>query len=258
MFSLYHFLWLGICLILIFGALFLIRRRHVPFQRVMTGAVVVCLLSELVKVLSVIRMMPVSGSDFMVPYLELNHLPLHLCSIQIPVILVIRFAPKESRVRQALLGFLYPTSILGAIAALLMPSIFTTTLPASQAFVHPMAYQFFLYHAMLIVVGVSIYRSPEVALTRRDYRTTAWILLCMFFLSIYANSIFSQPRYENGALTEVAHYTNFFFTYRPPLPIALTEVWQWVVYLAAVLAISALLVTLLYLPVFRADPKKRP
>lgn len=238
-------------MVLIFGSLWLIRSRSVPFQTVLTGAVIICILSEVTKILSVLQMVPVDGSGVMIPFMELNHLPLHLCSIQIPLILIVRFVPKESRVRHALLAFMYPTCILGAVAALLMPSIFTTTLPASEAFIHPMAYQFFIYHAMLVVLGVSIFRSEEVVLVPRDFKSTAYLLLGMFCLSIYANSIFSQPRYEDGNLVAVEHYTNFFFSYRPPLPIPLTEVWQWLLYIIAIMALAAVLVTLLYLPVFR-------
>ena len=52
--------------------------------------------------------------------------------------------------------------------------------------------------------------------------------------------------------------TNFFFTYIPPIPIALTKTWHWILYIAVLLVLCAALIALLYIPVFiRAAKKKK-
>jgi hypothetical protein len=48
-----------------------------------------------------------------------------------------------------------------------------------------------------------------------------------------------------------------FFTYRPPINIALTKIWHWYLYLAVITVLAASLVALFYIPVFRKAGKKK-
>ena len=68
-------------------------------------------------------------------------------------------------------------------------------------------------------------------------------------VSIYLNSLFASPTYVDGELKSVDYWTNFFFTYRNPLGINITEIWQWYVYLTVLAAVATVLIFLLYLPV---------
>ena len=239
MFTVYHFLWLGVSAALIAGALWLLRRRRPPLQRVLSVCCALSVASELVKALSVVEMVPSADGSMLLPYIELQHLPLHLCSIQILLIFYARFA-RPGRGRTAVLAFMYPTCLIGAVLALAMPSIFSTSLPASQAFAHPLAYQFFLYHSMLVVLGAYIPCCGEVELRPRHYFSTLGLL----------------ATYEDGELVSVEYATNFFFTYKPPLPIPLTSVGQWLAYLAVICLLAVALVGLCYLPVFLHARKK--
>lgn len=255
MFTVYHFIWLAISVVLIIGTLVLLKQRRPPLKSVLSVCCVLCVLSELVKDLSVIKMVPSSDGSMLLPYMEMQHLPFHLCSIQILLIFFVRFA-RPGRGRTTVLAFMYPTALIGAALALAMPSIFSTSIEVSQAFTHPLAYQFFLYHSMLVVLGAYIPLCGEVELRPKHYFSTLGILGAMAMASLYLNSMFAAATYEDGELISVEYATNFFFTYTPPLPIPLTSVGQWLVYLAVICLLAAALIGLCYLPVFLKARKK--
>ena len=155
MFSFYHILWLILCALLITISVVMLKKYRPSLKQVLTIACVVSVCSELIKTISMIQIVPSSDGTMFFPYLELQHLPLHLCSIQILMIFYCRFA-KESSTKEAILAFMYPTCIAGAFLALMMPSIFNATIEVTQCFTHPIAYQYFLFHSMLIILGLWI------------------------------------------------------------------------------------------------------
>ena len=89
MYSVQHIIWIGICIAVIGISLLLIRRYKPDEKTVFTAACVVCLLSEVAKVLSTVKMLPLADGSTCVPFIDRQELPLHLCSIQIIFILVI-------------------------------------------------------------------------------------------------------------------------------------------------------------------------
>jgi len=194
MFTVYHFVWLAIRAAVIAGALAFLQRRRPPLKSVLSVCCVLCVLSELVKDLSVIKMVPSADGSMLLPYMEMQHLPFHLCSIQILLIFFVRFA-RPGKARTMVLAFMYPTALIGAALALAMASL-------------------------------------------------------------YLNSMFAAATYEDGELISVEYATNFFFTYKPPLPIPLTSVGQWLAYLAVICLLAAVLVGLCYLPVLRRAKKE--
>ncbi len=254
MFSWQHFVWLFISLILIVFFLVLYRKKRPHFNKVLNYCLVVCFLSEFTKVFSTIEMVPSADGSIIYPYIPMNHLPLHLCSIQILMIVYVRFT-KNEHMKDNLLAFMYPGCILGALAALAMPSIFSTSIRVDQAFTHPMAYQFFLYHTMLIILGFIIAWSGEVDWSWKDWRNCLIIIAIMGFVSLYVNSMFAQPTYVDGVLQHVDFWPNFFFTYQNPLGIKLTKLWQWHVYLVILCSVVAILTFICYYPVIRNNKK---
>ena len=256
MFTVYHFIWLGICLILFAAAFRVLKTRRPPLRKLLSIACVGAVLSELTKTLSVLEMVPASDGSTMHLYLEMQHLPLHLCSIQILFIFYARFA-KDSAAKETLLAFMYPSCTLGAFFALLLPSIFSTSIEVTQAFTHPLAYQFFLYYAMLVVLGLYIALSREVDIQPKHYFYSLGILAALAFFAIYFNSMFAVPHYVNGELVSVDYSTNFFFTQRTPIGIELTEKWQWMLYIGVIAALAVVLMGLFYLPFIRRARRKQ-
>lgn len=158
-----------------------------------------------------------------------------------------RFAESKQR-RETVLAFMYPTCIAGALSALLLPSIYTNGIRPDQSFTHPIGYQFYIYHAMLIILGIYIATSGQVDIRWKHLRSTLAIMLALSLGAIYLNSAFAYPVYEGTHLLSVENTPNFFFTYRTPVGIGLTELWQWYVYLAIIAVLMMGVITLFYLP----------
>lgn len=254
MFSVQHIIWVVITVIIICASLVYLRKKKPALKDVLTACCVVSVASEVIKVLSCIEMIPSSDGSIIYPYLQMQHLPLHLCSIQIFTIFFCRFGKgsiTESRAKQFMLTFMYPTCTIGALFAVALPSIFDTTITAQQAFIHPIAYQLFLYHAMLIVLGFYIPMSGEVRFSWRTYRSTMASMAVLSLLGIYLNSVMASPRYVDGKLISVDYVTNFFFLYRTPIGIALNTKLAWMVYLNIIIALALSLIALMYLPLRR-------
>lgn len=254
MYSTNHFIWLGIVTAVITVSLIWLKRNKPPLKKVLSVCCFCCILSELTKVFSTIAMVPSADGTQMYLYLELDNLPLHLCSIQIINIFYCRFA-KDSKFKEALLAFMYASCSLGAAMALLIPTILSDSSDVQQAFLNPHSYEYFLYHAMLIILGVYIYMSGEVDLRPKHYLTSLGFLGVMAFLSLYLNSMFASATYVNGELVSVDFVPNFFFTVDTPIDIPLTEMWHWYVYLLIILTLALSLIALFYIPVFRKAAK---
>ncbi len=255
MFSWQHFVWLGICAAIITAMIILYRKNRPSLTQVLNYCLIVCFLSEFTKVFSVMEMASSADGSITFPYIPMNHLPLHLCSIQILFILYVRFT-ENKKMRDHLLCFMYPSCLLGALAALAMPSIFSTSITVDQAFIHPMAYQFFVFHAMLITLGLIIAMSGEIQWKWKHYFDSLVIVAAMGFISLYVNSIFASPTYLNGVLQHVDFWPNFFFTYNNPLGIKVTTIQGWYLYLVILVAVIVVLVFLCFYPLIRAEKKK--
>lgn len=256
MFTRNHFIWMAICLLLIIIGLRQLIKRRVPLRSVLAVCCVLAVFSEYIKVLSSVEMLPLSGTDGNYPFLDLGHLPFHLCSIQILFIFYARFAQASPR-RDTILAFMYPTCAAGAFFALLLPSIFPSSIDISQAFTHPLAYQYFLWHCALIVLGVYIPLSGEVRLSGRYYLITCGLLTVTAFATIYLNSACSAAVYALGKPVSLDFATNFFFTMQTPIGLPLITRQQWMLYYLILHLLAYLLIGLLYLPFMKKDRARR-
>ena len=254
MFTWRHFVWLGICFILVTAAVYTAEKKKPALKQVLTFACVIAMLSELLKMISVIELVPSANGELLLPYLPMNHLPLHFCGIQILFIFYTRFTSNRI-LRDKMLAFMYPTCVVGALLALAMPSIFQTSISVEQAFTSPMAYQFFIYHSMLISLGLIIARSGEISFTKKTMLNTMQGVIILGVISVYVNSMLASPTYVDGKLVSVDFWTNFFFTIQNPLGIKLTAIWQWWLYLVIILILACISVLLCYLPFMRNKDK---
>ena len=231
MFSINHIIWIVICMLFVTVFLIIFRRNKVSLSVVLTWACIICLLSELIKICSVVQVVSAEGTGVATPYITLNHLPFHLCSMQIILIFYTRFS-KNKKSRNAVLGFMYPTCLLGGAGAIIFPSIFNTTISVSEAFTHPVAYQTFIYHAMLLVVAIYIKMCGEVKMDRKTYLSTVLAYYFLMIISVYLNSILSTPVFDNGKLVSLEHAPNFMFTFGSPVPFAgFDSVGEWYIYI---------------------------
>ncbi|MBQ3599514.1 MAG: YwaF family protein [Clostridia bacterium] len=249
MYTLPHFVWLAVCAVFITVATVLLRKYNPPFKKVMSWACVAAVIAELVKTFSVMKLVPSADGSHSYVFLETNNLPLHLCSIQIIFIFYSRFA-KDGKAKEILHAFMYPTCTIGAFIAILLPSIFTGGTTFAEAFLSGHPYEYFLYHSVLVILGLHIYYAHKDILRPKHYFTSLGALGVLAFVSLYLNSMFANPVYENGKLISVERTTNFFFTYEFVIDFKFTEIWHWYIYLASIFALACLLVALFYIPVF--------
>ena len=254
MFTWRHILWLIICAGMVAVTVAAFKKKRPSLSRVLTTATIIAVLSEVIKIASVIEMVPSANGVITGPYIPMNHLPLHFCSLQIILIFIAKLT-KDEKKRESLLAFMYSTGLLGAIAALLMPSIFTTSVPVERAFVSPLSYQFFIYHSMLVALGIIIAISGEIKWEWRHCRTTLLLVYLLGVVSLYINSLLAVPTYVDGELISVDFRTNFFFTFDDPIGLRLTELWQWALYFFILIALASLLIFLSYLPLVRKSRK---
>ena len=226
MFTLNHFIFLGICAIFIAALLIYDKYRELSYDAVLNITVIGSVISECVKVFS--SMIEGYGGGM---HLDPYDLPFHLCSIQLFLFFALKYFIKTEDGRQKLLGFMVPVAILGGIMATLIPT-------EGVDFKEPQVYQFFLYHAMLIFFAIYIIKHNYV---KWSYGV---LLRNLKYLSavIYVATIFNSILYAGN------EEVNFFFLVRPPmenLPI-LNLNNGWVGYIIALAIVAIILLTLLH------------
>lgn len=236
MFTLEHFLWMGLCAVLIAGLTLVSIRKKLSLHGagcIMTG---ICLLSELSKILS--NMLPSEGGGM---HLDPGCLPFHLCSLMIFVVLYLTFG-KAGGLRLLLMNFLAVAGLLGSVSAILIPTNGTdfSSLPA---------YQCFVYHAGLLWFALYLILSGQAQLgTLGSLAKNLALMLGLCVGMLYGNSALST------------YDTNFFYLTRPPMEnLPYLNLDQgWYVYFLRLLILGAGLVALLHLPFLLLHRKKAP
>jgi len=271
MFSTGHLVWIGISLALVVGGAAAIRVRKPTLEQVLRACLIVGVISEVIKVFSVTVILPtvtatVTGGELVysvsgqyTPYMKMEHLPLELCSLMI-VFLYLALRMKDEARREKLLTLMYITGLIGGSMGILLAYITTEFHTVGEYFAAPRVWQYFLYHAMVVLLGVYLGFMRPSAISLKSLKTTLLLLIAMDAPTFYLNSILSQPVYVGDTPVGVTYRTNFFSSYVNPLGMVLTEKWQWLAYLAVRAALATALISLLLWlsgAVRRAREKKR-
>ena len=263
MFSTGHLIWIGISLLLIVAGTCACLRKRPSETQVLKLCLTAGVVSEAVKLFSVMRILPVvdigvNGAALettfagqYTPYLEMADLPLELCSLQIAfmvIMLMLKSPAWKSRMR----ALIYVTGLIGGALGILLAEVTVDYSTLREYFTSPRIYQFFLYHSMVAILGIYMGFGPDSDVSLRSFGGTLQLLLAMDVPTFYLNSVFSQPVYAGGKPTGILYRTNFFSSYVNPLGLVLTQRWQWLAYLGVRLAIALALVSfLLLLPSLR-------
>ena len=258
MFSTGHLIWIGISLCLIIGGIVACFRKRPEENRILKLCLIIGILSEMVKVLSVMRILPmvdiaVNGDALTypyagqyTPYLEMADFPLELCSLQIAFIAAMLFS-KSTVWRSRLRALIFITGVIGGLMGIVMAQVTVDYSTVQQYFASPRIYQFFLYLAMVVTLGLYLGLGPNSDVSFRSFKETMGLLVLMDAPTFYLNSLFSQPEYEAGKPVRIVYRANFFSSNVNPLGLVLTERWQWIAYLAIRLSLATLLIALLLL-----------
>ena len=265
MFSAGHLLWIAVSVVLIAGGLFCCFHYRPSLKRVLTICCFLALASEFVKLFSTIQVVPVvtqaieniDGVSTIVynqtgeyaPYLEAEHYPLELCSLQILFIFAARFM-REGKWRDRLLAFMYVTGTIGALLGIVMASttVYDEYPTVWSYFTLPRNYQYFCYHSMLIVLGIYIGFGGELKIKKEYCLTTILGLAALDVATFYLNSVFTQPVYNGMDLQGVSYHINYFSSYLNPLGLQYTDKWQWMLYLLGRFALAVFMIMLTFLP----------
>ena len=259
MFSTAHMIFIGISFALMAAGIRVVRWKKPSLKRLAAVCFPAALLSEAVKVLSIIEILPVvepviengalvyRETGAYAPYLEAEHLPLELCSLQMLFMLLFLVSRVRERERK-LLALIYGTAIPGGLAAIFLSSIAPQFETAAEFFTAPRAWQFFLYHSMIVVLGAAIGLDREYRLHFRDVRYALMGLLGLDAIMFYLNSVFSIPYYQDGRVAGIGYAVNFFSSYANPLGIVMTDKAQYLLYLLIRLLVGTLLILLVFTP----------
>ncbi len=195
MFTTNHFIWIALCALLITGGAVLAIKRKLPFRTAALIMAGISLASELSKIFS--YMIPLNEDDpSMGMVVDPEALPLHLCSLLIFVFFSLPFLKNEA-LRDKLLSFAVPISLIGAPLAILMAT-------SGVDFTDQKAYQCFVYHAAMVWFAVYLIATKQVKLGLRPFLRNVITLSSLALIMLWVN----------GALS--AYETNFFFVVRPP------------------------------------------
>lgn len=251
-----HFIFLGICIVIVVTSLIIFKKKNVSFNTVLNIMLVVAVLSELIKIGEYIEPYTNEAGKVIGVYFDKEGLPFHLCSIQIIFLFIVRIC-KEGSFKNKLLAFQYPTAFLGSMLALMLATI-------TIEFDRPLAWQYFLYHACLLVYGLYIPMSKVVKIDTKMFLNTCVCLIGLFLVSIYINGLIAVPSQDviNSAGEVIGQtegmYVWFFYSTKPPienLPILNLDN-GWFVYILSILAIGIIAVTLVHIPFLVKDYKE--
>ena len=259
MFSTGHLIWIAVSIVLIiFGTACCIRKKP-SLYRLISLCLLLGLISEAVKVLSAIELVPIvqqtvkdgvlvyEPTGAYTPYLQAEHLPFELCSLQL-LFMFLSLVIRDEKKKHRIYSLMYGTSIIGGLMAVFLSSIAPEFTDVRSFLTSPRAWQFFLYHAMIIVEGIYIGISEEADLHFRDLKWMVALTLVLDCLSFYLNSMLSVPFYNGDRLMGIAYAINYFSSYNNPLGIVFREKWQWLLYLLVRIGLALLLIPVVYAP----------
>lgn len=221
-----HLILVAVSLLLIVSLFFLSKKLR--FAAVCKTLFFVGILSETIKIFYYIIQNEATHGGI----LPKTDLPFHLCSIQILFIAVVNFT-KNEKLKRFLLSFMFPSCLLGGIAAILI----ATTSSLNGMWI--ITAQYFLYHIAIVVFALNLCTNKEMKLTVSDYFSCLKFLVILFFFAVYVNSIV----YDGNS------NINFMYVASPPqsgLPF-LNEDHGWFVYIVHYATLVLLCVTLCYI-----------
>ena len=272
MFSQGHLIWVAFSLIMIVSGVCICQKKKPGLKSLMRVALIVGIISEIVKFFSVAEIVPMvnpavadSGGKLSIeyvptgdytPYVPLEHIPFELCSLFI-VFLILALFLKDGPWKKGLYAVIFAAGSLGAVIAVFIPSTARYFNSTADYFTNPLAYQYFIYHSLIVVVCIYIGGSKEAGLCSKDWKMAVKGLIILDLPTYYLNSVFSSEVYINNTVVGVTHRINYFSSYVNPLGLVLTEKWQWIAYLVIRLFIAVgLIFGLFHIPLLRCNTNK--
>ena len=225
MFTVGHFIWLGIFAVVIISLLLVLKKFQVSSATVGKIVMIVAIVAKLFHLsLSMIE------SEYGGMILKQTQLDFHLCSIQVYLMIACHLVKDENKA-QAIKGFMAPTMAIGALMAILIP---TEGVDPKV----PRVWQYMIIHANMVFYGFYLMLVEKVDLSFKTYKRNLISFSALGMLGLMMNSILAQYK------------TNFLYLRKPPmdnLPILNLDN-GYFVYLITLIVVAILLLTLVHFP----------
>lgn len=234
MFSLEHFIWLGICAAFVAGMLIFSVKKELSLKHAGYIMTVICAFSEVSKMMCEMVEGEKGGM-----HLDPTALPFHLCSLMLFGVLYVTFG-KDGPLKQTVMDFLAVGGTIGSFFALLIPT-------NGVDFGNILSYQCFVYHAGLMWFAFYLIAAKHAKLGAKALVKNLAILVSLVLIMIYVNSILSE------------YNTNFMYLVRPPMEdlpyLNLNS--GWYVYFLRLVALGGAIILLFHLPFIISEKKKK-
>ncbi len=267
MFGVGHIVFIIISIILILCGTAVCFAKKPPVEKVLKTGFCLAAAMEVFKMLLSLKMVPVvepviTGGEFMYretgrysPYLMAEHLPFELCSLQI-VFMFLAIVIKNETWKRRIYSVIYGTAIIGGTLAILLSSLAPEYDSAADFLLAPRAWEFFIYHVMIIVIALYLGFGKVCDIRFADCKWMIAAVALLDYASFYLNSMLSVPAYMNDRLIGLEYAVNFFSSYNNPLGIAVKEKWQYLIYLAIRISVAITVILLVYLPLYLRDRRR--
>jgi len=225
MFTVPHFIWLGIIALLIILALILLKKYKVSRNIVGKVSMVIAIIGKLIHLALSMKESPDGGM-----VISQSQLDFHLCSIQVYLLIACNLIKDETKVN-AIKGFMAPTMAIGALLALLIP---TEGVDPSV----PRVWQYMIIHANLVFYGFYLMLVEKTDLSVKTY-----------IRNLISFSLFTMIAFTLNSMLE-QYKTNFLYLRKPPmdnLPI-LNLNNGYFAYILTLILIAISLLTIVHLP----------
>lgn len=233
MFTLEHFIWIGVIAIIVITALILLKKYNVSPKLVAKISMIIAIICKLCHI-----GLAMKESEFGGMVLKQNQLDFHLCSIQVYLMIACQLVNDEKKAN-IIKGFMAPTMAIGALMAILIP-----TEGVSPTI--PRVWQFMIAHGNLIFYGFYLMLVEKIDLSKKTYVRNLIIFSGFAMIGLMMNSILES--YE----------VNYLYLRKPPmdnLPILNLDN-GYFVYLITLIFIAVGLLTTVHLPFMLKESKK--
>ena len=241
-------------------------KYNFPTDKVIKICFFLGLLSEISKIFSTMQIVPIvetvveNGALVYVntgkfaPYIRSEFLPFYLCSLQI-LFLFLAIVVKNTKWKKRILSFIYCTALIGGVLAIFLSSIVSEFNNELEYLTSIRSWIFYLYHVMIMVIAMVIAHDKSIDIRFEDIKWSYIFLFILDIASLYLNSIFTVPLYNNGILMGITHASNYFSSYQNPLNIQMTNKNAYLIYMCIRFVGAVIIIALLYLPFLKR--KKR-
>ena len=263
----------GHIVLIIFSAVFILLFSYLCLKyrptvgRLLSICLGLSVLSEIIRVFLSIKILPVvtpvienesiiyRETGNYAPYLEAEHLPFELCSYQI-VFMILALILRNKTWLKRLYAFMYTSCIIGGGMGILLSSSLIELSGTAEILSSVNVWRAFIYHSMLIVMGMYIGWSRECNIGFKDIKWSFVFLIVLDSITFYINSMMTTPYYHGDTIVGIGNVVNYFSSYNNPLGIPMKNKVQWMTYLCIRFVLAVILIILVNLPLLKKNGKK--